>query len=359
MAARIGGDEFVILLDGICNTHDIVHVAERLQQHLTRPYNLDSHEVVVSASIGIACYNHRYQNADELLRDADTAMYRAKSAGKAQYAIFDPAMHASTIARLQLENELRCAVERRELHLAYQPIVALATRRIVGLEALLRWTKPDGGDVSPAQFIAIAEECGLIIPIGRWVLREACQTLKRLTSVSPRNRALYVNVNFSQRELAEPGLRDDIEKALHDHGLVGRQLNVEITESAVMKDDGVITEQLLKIKNLGVGLHLDDFGTGYSSLSCLHRFPLDVIKVDQAFTTTLGGNRSYLPIVEAIVTLAHSLGMKVTIEGIETEAQLKQVLSVGGDFGQGYYFSRPVSAEEAVGSLDEALETAH
>ena len=359
MAARIGGDEFVILLDGIRSTRDTAQVAERLQQHLTRPYNLDSHEVVVSASIGIAFYDRRYQSADELLRDADTAMYRAKGAGKAKYAIFDPAMHASATARLQMENELRNAVERRELHLAYQPIVALPTRRVVGLEALLRWTKPDGSAVPAAQFIAIAEECGLIIPIGRWVLREACQTLKRLTSASPRNRALFVNVNFSQRELAEPGLGDDIERALHDHGLVGRQLNVEITENAVMKDGGAITEQLLKIKNLGVGLHLDDFGTGYSSLSCLHRFPLDVIKIDQAFTTTLGGNRDYLPVVEAIVTLAHSLGMKVTIEGIETEAQLKQVSSVGGDFGQGYYFSRPVSAEEAIASLNEALETAH
>jgi len=170
---------------------------------------------------------------------------------------------------------------------------------------------------------------------------------------------MFINVNFSQRELAELCLRDDIEKALHDHGLVGRELNLEITESAVMRDDGAITEQLLKIKNLGVGLHLDDFGTGYSSLSCLHRFPLDVIKVDQAFTTTLGGNRDYLTVVEAIVTLAHSLGLKVTIEGIETEAQLNQVRSVGCDFGQGYYFSRPVSAEEAVASLNEALETAH
>jgi len=359
MAARIGGDEFVIVLDGLRNTRDTALVAERLQQHLIRPYNLDSHEVVVSASIGIAVYDRRYQNAEELLRDADTAMYRAKGAGKAQFAIFDPAMHASATARLQVENELRRAVERRELHLAYQPIVALATHRVVGLEALLRWTKPDGSNVPPAQFIAIAEECGLMIPIGRWVLREACQTLQRLRSASRRNRELFVNVNFSQREVAEPGLGDDIERALHDHGLVGRQLNVEITESAVMKDSGAITEQLLKIKKLGVGLQLDDFGTGYSSLSCLHRFPLDVIKIDQSFTTTLGGNRDYLPVVEAIVTLAHSLGLKVTIEGIETEAQLKQVRSVGCDFGQGYYFSRPVSADEAVASLDVALETAH
>lgn len=353
MAARIGGDEFVIILDDVQNSRQAAQVAERLQREIASTYDLDSHEVAVSASIGIAYCDGRYNSVEDLLRDADTAMYRAKGAGKSQYAIFDQQMHASATARLMIENDLRRALERHELYLMYQPVVALATGRIAGFEALIRWKKKDGTVILPSQFLAVAEESGLIVPIGRWVFKDACRTLKKIITESPIHSALMMNVNFSQREIAEPGLIDFIAQSLLESGLAGSNLNIEITESTVMREGESITASLGRIRDLGVGIHLDDFGTGYSSLSCLHRFPLNVIKIDQTFTKTLAGNRNYLPIVEAVVTLAHKLGMKVTIEGIETQAQLDRLQAVGGDYGQGYYFSQPLAADLALASMKE------
>ncbi|MEK7711091.1 MAG: EAL domain-containing protein [Planctomycetota bacterium] len=354
-AARIGGDEFVILLDGIRSPRDAALVAERIQECVSQPYELEGHEVTVSASIGIAFGNCGYQGVDDLLRDADTAMYRAKGAGKAQYAVFDQTMHASATLRLQMENDLRRAVERQQFHLVYQPIVALPTGDIVGFEALLRWVHTDGRTIPPDEFLATAEECGLIVPIGRWVLQEACRTLKRMTTCSRREQAVSMSVNFSQRELLDAGFLDAIKHALHEHDLPERQLVVEITESTMFKDAKRVADRLLGIRKLGVGLHLDDFGTGYSSLSCLHRFPLDTVKIDRAFATTMGTDRNYAAVVQAVVTLAHSLKMKVTVEGIETTNQLDQVRGVGCDFAQGYYFSRPVDAETAVRLLEDAV----
>jgi len=353
-AARIGGDEFVVLLEGISSTRDAATVAERIQKCLNEPCDLGGgHDVTVSASIGIAFGDRGYHGVDDLLRDADTAMYRAKGAGKAQYAVFDQAMHAGVTLRLQMENDLRRAIERQELRLVYQPIVALPGGNIVGFEALLRWLRADGRTAPPDEFLSIADECGLIVPIGRWVLNEACRELKEMTAGSPGAHPISISVNFSQRELAEPDLPEALAQALRDHDLPGAQLNVEITESTVMRDSKGITDRLLKIKKLGVGLHLDDFGTGYSSLSCLHRFPLDVVKIDRAFATTIGANRDYATVVQAVVTLAHSLGMKVTVEGIETTSQLDQVNEVGCDFAQGFLFSRPVDAETAARLLQD------
>ncbi|MCP4246529.1 MAG: EAL domain-containing protein, partial [bacterium] len=340
--ARLGGDEFVVLLEEISRPTDAVRVAERIQEHLAAPYVLDGHEVVIKTSIGIALGDGDGRDADELLRDADAAMYRAKKSGKGRYAVFDETMHAEAMGRLKLENALRSALGRQQFQIAYQPIVALESARITSFEALLRWKHPERGIVSPDEFIPIAEEAGLIVPIGRWVLEQACRQLAVWNEQRPAEQAVSIGINVSRKQLLEPGFVEDVQRVLHETGVDGRHLNLEITESAIIEASDSIIARLQELRRLGVQVHMDDFGTGYSSLSCLHRFPLDVLKIDRAFLKTASARRDYAAVVQAIITLARNLHMKVTAEGVETDEQLALMLALDCDYAQGYHFSRPV-----------------
>ncbi|MEE9129199.1 MAG: EAL domain-containing protein [Phycisphaerales bacterium] len=352
-AVRLGGDEFVILLDTIEDAADASRVARRIQEEISEPFHLSGHDVATTVSIGIALSETGYDNAADMLRDADTAMYRAKEAGKARYAVFDTAMHAQAMCRLELENDLRRAIELQQFRLFYQPIVSLLTGRISGFEALVRWDHPQRGIVCPADFIPVAEETGLILPIDRWVLSEACQQLRQWRQQLPSAEALSINVNLSKRNVAEGGLVEEVGRVLRETGLPGASLRLEITETVIMEDPEFVSQILHELRALGVGLHMDDFGTGYSSLSYLHRFPFDVLKIDRAFVMTMQSNREYAAVVHAIITLAHNLNMKVTAEGIETPEQFAQILALDCDFGQGYLFSKPVTADQAAAIIDE------
>lgn len=351
--ARLGGDEFVILLDDIRDDTDASRVAQRIQDAVSEPFDLPGHDVAITVSIGIALSATGYESAQDILRDADTAMYRAKAAGKACYEVFDKAMHAQAIARLQLENDLRRAIEREQFQLLYQPIVKLQTARVVGFEALIRWNHPKRGLVSPADFIPVAEETGLIVPIGRWVLHEACWQLRAWRQQLPAAEALSVNVNISKRQVSEGVLVEQVDRVLRETGLPGTSLQLEITETVIMENPDSVSEVLHQLKKRGVRLHMDDFGTGYSSLSYLHRFPLEVLKIDRAFVSNLEANVRYDAVVRAIVTLAHNLNMEVIAEGIETSEQLAQILALDCDYAQGYLFSKPLAATEAEAIIDK------
>ncbi len=353
--ARLGGDEFVVLLDGIGRPSDAVLVAERIQKAISHPFQLRGHEVVVSASIGITLSETKQKPAEDLLRDADTAMYRAKLAGKAQHALFDEKMHAEVMASLRLENDLRWAVERKEFVIHYQPIVALESGRICAFEALVRWKHPVRGMVYPAEFVPVAEEKGLIVPLGRWVMQEACRQLRAWNDKLPPERALSININVSKRQVMEPGYVDLVHAVLEETGVEGRHVGLEITENLIMEQTAKIIRVLLQLQRTGITLHMDDFGTGHSSLSCLHEFPLDVLKIDRAFAATTESNREYAAVVNAIVTLAHNLTMQVTAEGIESPEQFAQILALDCDFGQGYFFSEPLPAAEAEALIGQPL----
>ncbi|MHC5112944.1 MAG: putative bifunctional diguanylate cyclase/phosphodiesterase [Planctomycetota bacterium] len=347
IAARLGGDEFVIVLEGLRHSSDAAIVCERVLDQLSEPFNLNGHEVTISASIGVAISKAAPMTPASLLRDADIAMYRAKSAGKARYALFDRGMHDEAVKRLHLENDLRRAVERGQFNVLYHPIISLRTGGISGLEALVRWDHPSRGTISPDEFIPIAEETGLIVPLGTWVMREACAQLARWDEAGATGAKISMNVNLSRRQLLEVRVVDDIRHALEDAGLDSQRLNLEITESAIISDADAAEDQLAQIRRLGVRIQMDDFGTGYSSLSCLHRFPLDVVKIDRSFLATMEENREYAAIIHGIVDIAHNLGMRVTIEGVETSEQLAQVLALDCDFAQGYLFSKPLAPEPA------------
>ncbi|HEY6803195.1 MAG TPA: EAL domain-containing protein [Pyrinomonadaceae bacterium] len=343
--ARLGGDEFAILLDDISQFGDVLNLAERIQEKLTLPFNLSGHEVFSSASIGIAFSSTGYYHPESILRDADTAMYRAKAQGKACHEIFDKTMHARVVDRLKLEYDLRYAVEREEFLVYYQPIVSLDGGKLAGFEALVRWQHPERGLISPTDFVPVAEETGLIVPIGLWVLREACQQLARWQWQSAENRGLLLSVNLSGRQFAQPNLVGDIERILRETHLDPKSLKLEITESVVMENAETAISMLRQLKALGVRLSIDDFGTGYSSLSYLHRFPIDTLKIDRSFVSRMGENGENAEIVRTILTLAHNMGMEVIAEGIEKPEQFSQLKALQCKYGQGYLFSRPVNAE--------------
>ena len=340
--ARFGGDEFAILLSGMADPTDAVRVAQRIHDELSKPFVLDKNSAFATASIGIALSSSGYDRPEDILRDADTAMYRAKENGKARYELFDHGMHARAVSRLQLESDLRQAVERNEFSVYYQPIVSLQTGRLAGFEALVRWNHPRRGLVSPADFIPVAEETGLIVPIGQWVLNEACAHIREWQMKSPSHRALSLSVNLSARQVAQPDLLDRIKEALETSKLNPHCLKLEITESVVMENAEAATLMFKQLRSLGVQLSIDDFGTGYSSLSYLHRFPLNYLKIDRSFVMRLTTDNDNA-IVRTISTLARNLGMEVIAEGIETEEQYQQLKMLGCEYGQGYLFSRPVS----------------
>jgi diguanylate cyclase (GGDEF)-like protein/PAS domain S-box-containing protein len=342
--ARLGGDEFAILLDDIEKRDDATRVVDRIFQILQAPIRLGSQEIFASLSIGIAFSAVEYEAAEDVLRDADTAMYQAKTTGKARFQIFDDSMHTHALRLLKLEHSLRRAVDKGEFLLHFQPIVALEDGAVAGLEALVRWEHPERGLISPTEFVHLAEETGLIYGIGRWTLREACRKLSGWYGAGPPG--LSINVNLSARQFSQPDLIEQIESVLAETGLQPERLKLEITESVIMESPEVAVAMLHRLKALGTRLCIDDFGTGYSSLSYLLRFPADTLKIDRSFVAALGDGGKNEDIVGAIVSLGGSLEMDVVAEGVETEAQRGILRALGCGFGQGYLFSRPVASEE-------------
>lgn len=350
--SRFGGDEFAILLDGIKDPSDAIRVAEKIQEELLRPFELGGHEAFTSASIGIALSSGGYDQPDYILRDADTAMYRAKDAGKARYELFDLEMHSRAVIRMRLENDLRRAVERNEFRVFYQPIMGVSNCRLSGFEALVRWEHPDRGLIAPSEFIPVAEETGLIVPLGAWILEESCRQMQSWHAQHPANRALTINVNLSSKQLIQSGLVQEVKTILERTGLPARSLKLEITESVVMENAELATNMLKQLSDLNVHLCIDDFGTGYSSLSYLHRFPVDTLKIDRSFVNRIEEKDENVEIVRTIATLARNLGMEVVAEGVESAEQLACLRALNCEYAQGYHFSRPLKIDDATAFIE-------
>ncbi|HMQ02463.1 MAG TPA: PAS domain S-box protein [Pyrinomonadaceae bacterium] len=345
VVARLGGDEFTILLNRTGSLSDVIQVAERVQRNLSKPFQIGAYEVFTSASIGIIVSDEIMRQPEDFLRDADAAMYRAKDAGKARYEIFDREMHAHNLNLLQLETDLRHAIDREEFELLYQPIFDLTTQVTTEFEALLRWKHPKFGLVGPDDFVGSAEESGLIIPIGNWIISKACRQLsewQRLTG-----KALSISVNLSAKQLLHPLLVEQIKSVLRDTELSPNSLKLEVTETKVMEHSERSMSVLSELAQIGVSLSTDDFGTGYSSLSYLQKFPFDRLKIDRSFIDAMGANEKSAAIVKTILMLGENLGIEVVAEGIETSQQLEMLQRLGCRIGQGYLFSRPVNAAEA------------
>ena len=345
--ARLGGDEFVVLLEEMADPGDAEGVAERVQEALKAPFKLHGHELYATASIGVVVRPEGYDGPEELLRDADTAMYRAKEAGKARHAVFDAKMRQKAVSLLRLETDLRRAVERGEFVVFYQPIVWLKSGGVVGFEALVRWQHPERGLLPPDAFVPLAEETGLIREIDRFVLGEACRQAALWRGRFPDHRPLGVAVNLSAAQIASPTLPLGVAAVLEETGLPGRDLSIEVTESTFARDEEAAASALGRLKGLGVRVHIDDFGTGYSSLALLHRLPVDALKIDRSFVRRMGEDGENTEIVRTILTLAHQLGMDVVAEGIEGQEQLGYLRAMDCDRGQGYRFSKPVPGEVA------------
>ncbi|MFN4066991.1 MAG: EAL domain-containing protein [Thermosynechococcus sp.] len=344
--ARLGGDEFAILLEELTNPAQAIEVAKRVLAALSRPFLLEGREVFTSASIGIAFPSEETKTVEDLLRDADTAMYRAKSLGKSRYEVFSMTMRAQSIALMQIETDLRRATERKEFLVYYQPIVDLSTRKIVGFETLLRWQHPERGIISPAEFMTVAEETGLILLISWWVMAEACRQMQHWAKVFPRSRALSISVNLSGRHFQQADLLPNLRAILSETEFPAERLRLEVTEGILIDNKEVAIATLQKIRAMGIGLSMDDFGTGYSSLSYLHRFPVDTLKIDRTFISALNREQPAATIVHTILMLAHALRLKVVAEGIETREQYQILQALGCNYGQGYFFARPLAPKQ-------------
>ncbi|MEA5623131.1 EAL domain-containing protein [Nostoc sp. UHCC 0251] len=347
-AARLGGDEFTILLEGIQDVSDVIKAVERIQQELALPFELDGQEVFTTASIGIALSSTvDYEHPEEVLRDADTAMYRAKVLGRARYELFNSDMYANTLAKLQLESELRRAIEREEFRVYYQPIVSLTSGSILGFEALLRWQHPERGLLNPIDFIPLAEETGLIFSIGNWVLHQACHQMQAWRMCHHSNLLEKISVNLSLKQFSQPDLIEQIGQILRSTGLDAGTLVLEITESVIVENGDKATALLLQLQEMGIELSIDDFGTGYSSLSRLYNFPISVLKIDRSFISPMVSNSKNLEIIEIIITLAHKLGVDVLAEGVETKEQLALLRKLNCEYAQGNFFSVPLNSSAA------------
>jgi len=342
--ARSGGDEFTILLDDIENQQAITRIAERIVHSIAQPMKLGREEVHISTSIGIAIYPEDGDQVEELLKHADSAMYHAKAQGKNNFQYFADSMNRSSFERLSLENNLHRAIEHKELHLYYQPQVSVSNEVMVGMEALIRWEHPTKGFISPSDFIPVAEETGMIMQIGEWVFREACEQGVRWINAG--YNVQKISVNLSARQLKDEKIPKLIESILLETGMPANKLGIELTETALVLDPEVADARLKKIKALGVSLSLDDFGTGYSSLSYLKRFPIDTLKIDQSFIRDVKKDKGDAALVKAIIAMAHGLSMDVIAEGVELEEQLEFLTAHGCDTIQGYWFSRPLSARD-------------
>ncbi|MBI4577063.1 MAG: bifunctional diguanylate cyclase/phosphodiesterase [Planctomycetes bacterium] len=350
--ARLGGDEFAVLLDGIRDTRDAYRVARRIEESLKAPFVLDGHPFYTTASMGIAQSASGYRDPEEVLRDAETALSRAKAMGRARYEMFDAQMHSRALSQLEAEGDLRRAVDAGELILHYQPIVLLETGRIGGFEALVRWQHPQRGLVPPNEFIPLAEDTGLIVPIGQWVLEEACRQARAWQERIASARDLKMGVNLSARQFSRSDVPSMVKATVERTGFDRVHLRLEITESVVMENRESAAAMIARLKAMGIHLCMDDFGTGYSSLSALHEFPVDTLKIDRAFVSRLGSDDSATGIVQTIILLARHLRMTVVAEGIETAPQLATLRGLGCEMGQGYFFSRPLGAAAAAALLE-------
>ena len=345
--SRIGGDEFAVLMDDIKHFSDVTRAVERIRDQLLLPLKLDGHEVFTTASIGIALSSTGYQNAEDFLRDADTAMYRAKALGEGRHQIFDKSMHEQAVRLLKLETDLRRAIERKELRLHYQPIMSLHTGLLAGFEALVRWQHPDDGLLSPAEFIPVAERSQLIIPITQSVLQEACSQARIWRSQLPADFPFSISVNLPAKYLAKPDWVQEISALMAENGLPPEFLALEITESEIMEDPASFSIALSHLNELGVKTYIDDFGTGYSSLKYLANLPVHALKIDRAFVSNLDVDERNSAIVRSVVSLAHNLGLQVIAEGVETSHQLEYLKALKCQYGQGFLFSRPGDSEQA------------
>ncbi|MEH1871626.1 two-component system response regulator [Nostoc sp.] len=343
--ARLGGDEFGIILENITDINMAIQVAEQILQQLSLGFKLSRYEVFMNASIGISLGNKDYDRPEYLLRDADTAMYRAKAQGRGKYHVFNPAMHQEAIQLLELENDLRRAVERQEFLVYYQPIVSLATGRISGFEALVRWQHPIRGLVSPIEFIPVAEETGLINIINTWVLQSACHQLSIWQHYPVRPEPLTMSVNLSARLFLQPNLLEQIDRIIYENNINPAYLELEITESVIMENTNAIEIILEQLKQRKIKLIMDDFGTGYSSLSYLHSFPLDALKIDKSFVKRMQENKENMGLVPAMIGIANSMGISAIAEGVETQEQLALLRSLNCNFAQGYLFSKPIEQQ--------------
>jgi diguanylate cyclase (GGDEF)-like protein/PAS domain S-box-containing protein len=348
IVARFGGDEFTILIQEIDDINSAIQIAERIKKVLALPFQLNEHRVFTNASIGIAFSNTNYDQAAQIIRDADVAMYSAKALGKARYEVFNQKMHESASLLLELETSLRHALllKQEEFRLYYQPIVSLTTGKITGFEALIRWHHPERGIISPQDFIPLAEETGMILNIGQWVLYEACQQMHTWHQQFPSSLHLTISVNFSGKQITQADVFKQVKHILQETGLEPCSLKLEITESLLMDNFELATIVLSELTALNIELHMDDFGTGYSSLNYLHRLPIKTLKIDRSFVSNIGSRGENLEIIRAIVTLAHNLNISVTAEGIETVEQLAQLKALQCDYGQGYFFLPPVESAE-------------
>jgi diguanylate cyclase (GGDEF)-like protein len=358
LVARLGGDEFVILLGELRETGEALFVAERIQNDLKSSFDLGGSEVFISTSIGITLSTSGHSRAEDMLRDADIAMYRAKAKGKAQYQVFDQEMHQQAVMQLQFETEMRHALERGEFCLYYQPIINLETNALAGFESLVRWNHPERGLVSPMVFIPTAEENRLILPLGRWIIYESCRQLREWQNDNPQTSSLMVSVNLSCKQFLQLDLAEQIAAILRETGLDPSCLKLEITESHIFENTEMAIATMNRLRALGVELSLDDFGTGYSSLSYLHRLPIDYLKIDRSFVNRMVESKENGEIVYTIIKLAQNLKMKVIAEGIETPEQLAQLHQLNCEYGQGYFFSKPLEAELTKDFIDKNFESA-
>lgn len=352
LVARFSGDEFAIILSKINSADDASNFAELIKNKISAPFTIEGRQIFTSVSIGIAFGNALYKQAEDVLRDADIAMYHAKES-KHTCEIFNPTMHARAVTLLQLETDLRHAIERDELIVYYQPIIDLKNMQLRGFEALMRWSHPQRGIVPPGEFIPVSEETGLIIPMTIWILRESCRQLVKWQQLNPLNALLMISVNLSGKHFARPDLVEQVKQILEETNINPKCVKLELTESAVMDNAETAIEMLKQLRALGVQLSIDDFGTGYSSLSYLHRFPIDMLKVDRSFVSTMEEGTENGEIVRTIISLAKTLKLSVVAEGIESIHQLHQLRVLGCEYGQGFLFSRPIPNHEIDKILDD------